>query len=68
MRPSLHALSELMRSNFFMTGKHRRRPLFLLACIFLLLTVGISEADFQGTIGTRFTVTGFGFGTGKPAG
>ena len=67
MKPSLHALSEWIRNNIFMTGKHRRRPLFLLACIFLLLTVGISEADFQGTIGTRFTISGSGFGTKKPA-
>ena len=40
-------------------------PIFL-AFVLLLITVGVSEANFQGTIGTRFTITGSGFGTKKP--
>ena len=40
--------------------------LFPLTAILLFVTVGISEADFQGTIGTRFTITGSEFGIEKP--
>jgi len=38
--------------------------LFLLFLFFAM--AGISEADIEGTIGTRFTITDSGFGTKKP--
>ncbi len=47
--------------------KETKRLSFLLLLLFLLFAMsGISEADFEGTIGTRFTITDSGFGTKKP--
>jgi hypothetical protein len=40
-------------------------PLFL-TVVLLFITVGISRADFEGTVGTRFIVTGSEFGINKP--
>lgn len=39
---------------------------FLLLLFLLFAMTGISEANFEGTIGTRFTITGSGFGTKRP--
>ena len=39
---------------------------FFLFIFFLLATAGLSEANFEGTVGTRFTITDAGFGTEKP--
>ncbi len=44
----------------------RQLPLFLLTLFFILVTAGISRADFQGTVGTMFTVTGSDLGVKKP--
>jgi len=46
--------------------KEMRGILFFLFILMLLATAGISEADFEGTVGTRFTITDAGFGTKKP--
>jgi hypothetical protein len=40
--------------------------IFLLMLTFMFATVGISEADYQGTIGMRVTITDSGFGIKKP--
>ena len=45
-----------------------RRTIFpiCLTIVLLLITVGISAADFKGTIGTRFSIAGSEFGIKKP--
>ena len=45
-----------------------RKTIFplLLTLILFFVTVRISEANFEGTIGTRFTITGSEFGIKKP--
>ena len=40
--------------------------LLLLTFIFLFTAAGMSEAGFEGTVGTRFTITGSEFGIKKP--
>jgi hypothetical protein len=40
--------------------------IFLFLLFLLFAMVGISEANFEGTIGTKFTITDSGFGTKKP--
>ncbi len=40
--------------------------IFLFMLILLFAVTGISEADFEGTIGTRFTIIGSEFGIKKP--
>jgi len=39
---------------------------FLFILILLLAMAELSEANFEGTVGTRFTITDAGFGTKKP--
>jgi hypothetical protein len=39
-------------------------PIFLLILFFIM--TGITEANYEGTIGTSFTITGAGFGAKKP--
>ena len=80
MFPRFHALFQTafsLQKHFRQPSGHksaaveqRRRPVFLLTLILLFATVGISEANFEGTIGTRFTIYSTGssgnFGTKKP--
>ena len=48
--------------------KGKERSLFFLGVIsIILLMAGISEASFEGTIGTEFTISGSGFGSKKPS-
>ncbi len=44
----------------------RRLSIFLFLLFLLFAMAGISGADIEGTIGTRFTITDSGFGTKKP--
>ena len=44
----------------------RRLSIFLFLLLIFFAMSGISEANFEGTIGTRFTITGLGFGAKKP--
>ncbi len=46
--------------------KEMKGILFFLFILILLAPAGLSEANFEGTVGTRFTITDAGFGTKKP--
>ena len=57
--------------NINQRGRHMKREIRRLSIFLFLLLIffamsGISEANFEGTIGTRFTITGLGFGAKKP--
>ncbi len=43
-----------------------KRLLILISVLFLVLMTGIAQADYIGTIGTKFIIEGSGFGTKKP--
>jgi hypothetical protein len=49
-----------------MLTRHLKETFFIIVFLCIFLIVGYSEAAIEGTIGTRFTLTGSEFGSQKP--